>query len=700
MKKFLIIVLLSIFGNLSFGSTSDCPKGFKAFELMQYHKAITEFEKCLSGNDAEPILIGRLADSYRILDNNVKASFYYKMLLDKSSTSTKTKYWYATTLLATGQSETYRIFIDSMTVKYAKDKDFLRLKSAMSINENRENYEVIPASFNSPEADYAAVVWRDKVIFSSTNIKFGKKDLFTGQTFSSLLVFDTKTSLISELAPELPLKYNIGSATFSFDGKAIYFTTNRKNMNKKSAASLMIMHSNLVGNKWTTPIPFIHNNMEFNFAHPTISPNGKMLVFSSDSYYDFGMDLYYCSIAKTGYWSQPKRFENNINTTFNEVFPVFLNDSTLTYSSDGQAGNGGLDIYKTSFSNGTWTDGTHLGLPFNSEGDDYFLFSTDNLQTGYFTSNRNQPEGNEDIYYFKKNQNCILVVGLYDLNNDEFIVNLPIQISENKDASTLFLSLQEGFIFYDLKNGIQTEVTTTYKGSNYSQVTSSKKCKNDTIKIVFEYKDAFIELAGKVIDFDTKIGFPGVIVYFTDTLSKEIFTARTDSLGHFKIQLPENKFFTYNSKISGYLDESGNLKTSKSKNNPEIEMIFKKQKVNQAFVLKNILYDFDKWNIRPDAATELDRLVSFLNENSEIHIELSSHTDSRGNDRYNQKLSGKRAASAVAYLVDKGVKKERLKSKGYGEAKFINECKNGVFCEEEIHLQNRRTEIKILNTIN
>jgi outer membrane protein OmpA-like peptidoglycan-associated protein len=89
-------------------------------------------------------------------------------------------------------------------------------------------------------------------------------------------------------------------------------------------------------------------------------------------------------------------------------------------------------------------------------------------------------------------------------------------------------------------------------------------------------------------------------------------------------------------------------------------------------------------------------LVAFLAENPSIRIELSSHTDARGNDRYNEKLSEKRAASAVAYLVEKGIVKNRLISKGYGETKLINECKNDVICDESKHLQNRRTEVKIL----
>lgn len=107
-------------------------------------------------------------------------------------------------------------------------------------------------------------------------------------------------------------------------------------------------------------------------------------------------------------------------------------------------------------------------------------------------------------------------------------------------------------------------------------------------------------------------------------------------------------------------------------------------------------WDFDKSNIRPDAAKELDKLVAILTENPTIWIELGSHTDSRGNDQYNQWLSQSRANSAVQYIIDKGIAKSRITAKGYGEKVPVNECSNGVKCSEADHQLNRRTEFKIV----
>lgn len=118
--------------------------------------------------------------------------------------------------------------------------------------------------------------------------------------------------------------------------------------------------------------------------------------------------------------------------------------------------------------------------------------------------------------------------------------------------------------------------------------------------------------------------------------------------------------------------------------------------VGRTFQIDNIHYDFDKANIRPDAARELDKVVDFLTTNPDVRIELSSHTDSRGSDAYNLKLSQRRAESAVNYLVDHGISRSRLVAKGYGETRLLNKCKNGIPCTDAEHQANRRTEITII----
>ena len=128
-------------------------------------------------------------------------------------------------------------------------------------------------------------------------------------------------------------------------------------------------------------------------------------------------------------------------------------------------------------------------------------------------------------------------------------------------------------------------------------------------------------------------------------------------------------------------------------------MIFDKIEIDKPIVLKNIYYDFDKSFIRTDAMPDLDKVVQIMNDNPDIIVELGSHTDSRGSDDYNIALSQRRADAAIAYIISKGIDKNRIKAKGYGETQHLNECSNGVECSEEAHQLNRRTEFKVTGFI-
>lgn len=120
-----------------------------------------------------------------------------------------------------------------------------------------------------------------------------------------------------------------------------------------------------------------------------------------------------------------------------------------------------------------------------------------------------------------------------------------------------------------------------------------------------------------------------------------------------------------------------------------------KVKLDKRITIRNIYYDFDKWDIRPDAAKQLDKVVTLMKDNPGLSIELGSHTDSRGNDSYNDTLSQKRADAAIAYIIENGIDRDRITAKGYGETQITNRCKNGVNCSEDEHQQNRRTELRI-----
>ena len=128
----------------------------------------------------------------------------------------------------------------------------------------------------------------------------------------------------------------------------------------------------------------------------------------------------------------------------------------------------------------------------------------------------------------------------------------------------------------------------------------------------------------------------------------------------------------------------------------KLEICLEEAECGKAITLNNILYDLDKYDIRPDARPELNRLAQFMKDNPGIRVEVSSHTDSRASDSYNQTLSQNRANAAVDYVVSQGVSRSKITGKGYGESRLLNECADGVSCSETKHQINRRTEMKVI----
>jgi outer membrane protein OmpA-like peptidoglycan-associated protein len=182
--------------------------------------------------------------------------------------------------------------------------------------------------------------------------------------------------------------------------------------------------------------------------------------------------------------------------------------------------------------------------------------------------------------------------------------------------------------------------------------------------------------------------------------SKVISSITTNGKDDFRVQLePETDYQILFSK-SDFLTKRVYYSTKGRDTgyvniNEFIDVELQKLELGAIIEIPNIYYDLAKWNIRPDAALELDKVVQFLADNPAIKIELGSHTDSRGSDLSNQVLSQKRAQSAVDYIVIKGIDIKRITAKGYGESILKNKCANGVNCTEEEHQQNRRTEIKV-----
>ncbi|HYQ57572.1 MAG TPA: OmpA family protein, partial [Draconibacterium sp.] len=337
---------------------------------------------------------------------------------------------------------------------------------------------------------------------------------------------------------------------------------------------------------------------------------------------------------------------------------ITTSGDTLYFVSDiPEKGLGGTDIYMSVRSNGTWGEMQNLGDGINTDKNEMFPF----IHKGkflIFSSNGRGSGDDLDLYNVGLfGSNMTGVATLDELNSDGDDFGFVIHPKE-----------QVGYYCSNKEGGMGSD---------------------DIYKVLLEEQGSY-ELELVVMDKKTmkpienaKITFGGVVKVLAGLL--------------FKQELERGKSYTVASNIDGFMNDS---KTISTVNKPfgviRDTLWVEKIEVGKKFVMENIYYDFDKWDILPASEVELDKLVLAMKENPGLKAELGSHTDSRGSDSYNEILSQKRSDSAVNYIISKGISADRITAKGYGETQLVNKCDDGVACSEAEHRKNRRTEFKIL----
>ena len=340
-------------------------------------------------------------------------------------------------------------------------------------------------------------------------------------------------------------------------------------------------------------------------------------------------------------------------------------EKTLYFISDMPGGAGGTDIYKTTFDGTAWTKPENLGNVINTSGNEMFPYIHSD-GTFYFSSDAHNNLGGLDVF-----------MSSYDGKKWLQVENLNYPLNTSKDDFAFVLN-------EDNKTGY----------------VSSNRGEGDKIYEITKNEPTFI-LSGIV----SQKGKPSLmidsaVIEIQNLTDKTKETILTNKSGFYKVKLKSKSEYLIKASKPMYftITEPKNVCMIGKKISENFTANFELDQIiiEKPIVLENIYYDLDKWFIRPDAAKELDRLVQLMNDNPTLTIELSSHTDSRAGDQYNLVLSDKRAKAAVEYVASKGIDKNRMRWKGYGESKLVNHCKNNVVCTEEEHQQNRRTEFKAI----
>ncbi|MBC7390213.1 MAG: OmpA family protein, partial [Opitutaceae bacterium] len=693
-----------------------------------FQEAVLYFEK-LEHQDIETKR--KLGESYYNLKEYPKAENVYADIIKLPETIPSDLYRYASILNINKkymESEIYMVYYQKQVKSDSRASEYFAEKSPLfTILNNKNDVTVKNLLMNTENTDFGGTYYRNKLIFSSSKPKNSlvkSTSNWNALPFLDLYVADIdKDGELNKLKP-LPGKVNgklhEASSAISPDGQTIFFTRNGYGSTSSDEANrLKLFYGKLNNEKVTEITPFKYNNNKYSMGQPSFGSDNNTLYFVSDMPGGVGGTDIYISKREAGIWSQPENLGHTINTEGNEMFPYFHKSNLLFFSSNGHTGIGGLDIFYSNKQETKWGKVHNIGLPLNSNRDDFAFISDTSMTTGYFSSDRDGGKGDDDIYFYRINKPFIQR-GIH--------INLIVIDKENSN------SLSGALVTSTDASGNIKEIITEDDGNvnfegvynqSYSIVVKHPQFRDEKVTIKnlkedFEEKinleKTNLELRGIIIDSKTKKPLEGARVSVTPTITEKSFVFYTDAYGTFVRDLGEKKSyeksgFTVDIFKKGYVPitfqkdfQNGNRSTlylKDSLNSPiAMEKIEVGQNLTEVLDMKPIYFDVKKFTISKDAAIELDKIVNILNDNPSMEIELGSHTDCHGNMLDNKILSEKRAKASVEYIQKNIKNPNRINGKGYGESKLKNECSCEGYrtstCDETQHQENRRTEFIIL----
>lgn len=636
---FIFILFLSAL----LSSCSLSRKANKEFSLGRYQNTIDLYEKALgkNPNDAEANFF--VAESYRQSNRFFEAAPFYEKALLAGMDNDSIKLHYALTLKYRGQYDQARNILSSYLDETPNEalrtralEEFDNLNFLEELKKKKNYYRVKNLEAINTKAPEYAPIYNDGELFFTSARDNNDIYLATGTPFTDLYKVKTAGArvdgnTVASAGNLINLEnVNEGSLTISPDGKTMVFA--RGNSGKrKGTADVNLFIALLRNGQWTQPRMLNINNPGYWDSCPAFSRDGRTLYFASNRPGGYGgTDLYSAKRNSRGRFTSVKNLGSPLNTAGNDMFPYVADDGSLYFASDGHAGFGGLDLFIAKRQNGIITI-ENMGTPMNSAADDFglYLFKADR---GFFTSNRDGGKGDDDIYTFVNEDPDLKIVNYYL----QGITMTPgdDDMPEILPDATVKLLDHEGNELDETETGSDGKFSfRVYEHEHYNLIAGKDKGK----KKYLVTRQPFTTI-GRSVN--------------RDTLTKLITDVKFDTV-----------------------------------------IVLEKIEKDKIFVMENIYYDLDRYEIRDDAALELDKLVTILEDNPKIKIELSSHTDDRQTEQYNQRLSERRAQSAVDYIASQGIDKLRMIARGYGESKLlIPNAKS-----EEEHQKNRRTEFKIID---
>ena len=641
------VALLSSTSLLFAQPEKELEKANEMYKNFSYVDAIKIYERIAQKGFVNQEMLESLGNSYYYNAEYKKALPWYEQLFEEGKYKVEPEYYYryAQTLKSVGDytqaDKMMAKFVeltnanDTRAALFEENKDYQTV-----IKNNSGRFQLNNASINTEFSEYGTALYGDKIVFTAANsgkTSKGGVSQWTGESYYDLYTADRDQQALSNkkfFSTTINTPFNESTAVFTKDGNTMYFTRN-----------------NYVNHRLGTDV---ENTILLKILRATKDSNGE--------------------------WGNVVELPFNSND-YNVAHPALSPDEKFLYfASDMKGSLGESDIYRVEIlGDNQYGTPENLGDIINTSGRESFPFVSKN-NILYYSSDGIPGLGGLDIFAVKFYENGTV--------SKPINIGMPGNSADDDFCFVMDSETKVGFLTSNRPGG---------KGK-------------DDIYSFYEEKPLVFDcekmIKGVLKDSEKNDVIADGVIVLSDKTMKEVARQKTKEDGSFAFDKVDCKDLYY------YLRaEIGDYVTTEVKVDLNVEgdvfyefmikpreiAIDKDVDLAKVLNIKEIYFDLDKSDIRPDAAVELAKIVEVMRENPKMKIDIRSHTDSRASDEYNLRLSDRRAKSTLEWIVKQGIERKRLTAKGYGETQLVNGCSNGVPCTEEEHQANRRSEFIVIS---
>ncbi|QCX01100.1 flagellar motor protein MotB [Aggregatimonas sangjinii] len=716
MKKIYLFIALFATGIMAL-QAQDAKRAKTYFDRAFYSDAIPLYEE-LAKNNRSKETVRNLADSYYNTYQLPKAAKWYSYLTSVYGENLDENYFfkYSQTLKSIGEyAEATEVLMEYYTKK-GETQQVEELRAELVYLENvaaiGERFTMKNLALNTPTSEFGAAEINSNLVYSASEKNqfslVSKPYRWNNQAYLDLYQhalsnLNLGDSVSTGFSKKVNTKMHEGTFALSKDGQTLYFTRNnfirgKKRTDSKKISNLKIYKASLTDGEWGNIEELPFNSDDFSTEHPALSHDGRTLYFASDRPGGLGsFDLYKVSLSNNGEFGEPENLGAQINTERKEQFPFVDASDDLYFSSNGQPGYGLLDIFVAKKQNGTYQKPDNIGKPLNSGFDDFAYNLNTDGKTGYFSSNRPDGKGSDDIYSFVVTKPLIIA------DCQQFITGTVTDKKTGLPLANSMVSLldAEGKIIETLKTQADASFEFTVQCSAAYRIEAKKEAYDDNCKSLRTSAERDATQDGSLSLFSVQ---DRAAENLLAQQKKQEEAQRKAQLKAERKQKEEKVAEEERIRKEAATKEREKIAQQKAEKERlrKIEQVIAKEeaivKQDERIVFKTeeIHFDYSLWYLRRESRERLAKVIEIMKANPGMVIEIGTHTDIRGNDQYNRDLSQKRADAAKKFMVENGIDSKRVVAKGYGESKPIVKCETEESCSEEDHEWNRRCELVVV----